>query len=87
MLNVEEVVAIIGAVGGAIGVATGATAHKKVRNNKNHYDKLQRDTRERLLITEQKLKDLEKSFGEDIKDVKDDLRYIRDKIDKLGERK
>lgn len=87
MLNVEEVVAIIGAVGGAMGVAMGGTAHRKARHNKSYYDKIQRDTRERLLITEQKLKDLEKSFGEDIKEVKDDLRYIRDKIDKLGERK
>lgn len=87
MATMDDVLAIGGIIAGIIGAGGGTLGHRKARKVKEESDELNRITREQVLKLEERVDGMGKAFDKNMEDMKDDLRYIRESLDKLREKK
>lgn len=86
-VNLEDALAIGAFIAGVLGLGGGATAHRKSRRLKDEMDDLQRETREKVIKLEERVEGMGKSFEQNMEDIKDNIRYIRESIDKMKDKK
>lgn len=86
-ISLDDALAAGALIAGILGLGGGATAHTRSRKMRNEIDDLQRETREKVIKLEERVEGMGKSVEQNMQDLKDDLRYIRESLDKLKDRK